>query len=292
MIMRSFVFVIALFFTSCSLVKNNSISNFDKECVKNFKIDLKTCFASLDEKVYLEKDTIFINKFGNNISYYDEFQLEDSVKYVSFYVKQYDCDFGIDFRYLALNHNIIKLKIDFFNDSDIKLDKILYDLKESIFINNSILKKHSFEFVNSSEFQKFYVVPLKKHNHKYLENFNVLTDPLIKYDFGGYCYYEGIQPKGAKAVEYFIKRKDIYSLKEILKGYNPEGRLYAAEALLKLAYKYQKIVLSEDIKILINQIINSNIKINVCSGCRTSSLTVKEIIDDEMIEKEYLELLK
>jgi len=64
-------------------------------------------------------------------------------------------------------------------------------------------------------------------------------------------------PEGRKAIEYLIKEKEFVLIENVLKGYNPEGRIYAYEALRKsnnLSTDIQKTV--SNLKKLPVQIIN------------------------------------
>jgi hypothetical protein len=60
----------------------------------------------------------------------------------------------------------------------------------------------------------------------------VLTDPLDFHDFGASCYDDGAKPKGRVAIEALIGGQRFDLVRNALRGLNPTGRVYAAEALL------------------------------------------------------------
>src|SRR4051794_15722099 len=65
-------------------------------------------------------------------------------------------------------------------------------------------------------------------------NFKLLTDPLHRIDYGESCSM-GTPPEGRVAIQYFINKIDYTTIRKILRGQNPEGRVYALEALMHAA---------------------------------------------------------
>ena len=157
----------------------------------------------------------------------------------------------------------------------------------------TVVKRIKYEYLN----KKTYLV-LTKYVGNYLGNFldipidssleneyKVLTSPFEKYDFGTACGYGGTRPKGRQAIE-IIKKANPQLLKNIIRGYSVEGRIYGVEALLELASK-NTIKLTDDDILTIKKVLNLDISINQCGGCMSSSLVAKEIFEG----KKYKELL-
>ncbi|HCS21540.1 MAG TPA: hypothetical protein DIW47_13435 [Bacteroidetes bacterium] len=118
------------------------------------------------------------------------------------------------------------------------------------------------------------------------EDYQILLFPSENYDFGYACYYAGNPPYGRIAIEN-IKETNPYLIKNILRGYNPEGRIYALEALLQLAQEEQLKLTSEDIE-TIKKVLTLDIPIGRCEGCMVSSILAKDLFS----EKGYSSLLK
>ncbi|HEX5137192.1 MAG TPA: hypothetical protein VFY93_09480 [Planctomycetota bacterium] len=100
----------------------------------------------------------------------------------------------------------------------------------------------------------------------------------------GWMYGEdGAPPPGRDAVEKILAHEHGRALLEdILRGPNPEGRLYAAEALLRLEKKGGK--LGEQEKRDIEWVRKSSVKIHVARGCEVSwepaEAPLKEMLED------------
>jgi len=110
------------------------------------------------------------------------------------------------------------------------------------------------------------------------DSYDELISPLNNSVVGfGACGYGGVVPQGKEAIDSLVKAKRVDLIENLLRGYNPGGRVYAALALLEM--KKQGLRLSNDTPYLINKIRSLNIKIETCSGCIITYRTAKEILE-------------
>lgn len=110
------------------------------------------------------------------------------------------------------------------------------------------------------------------------DSYDELISPLnnSRVGFGG-CGYGGVVPQGKLAIDALVKAKRIDLIENILKGYNPGGRVYAALALLGM--KKEGLRLRSDTQSTINKLKSLDIKIETCSGCIVTPRTAKEILE-------------
>jgi hypothetical protein len=94
--------------------------------------------------------------------------------------------------------------------------------------------------------------------------------------YGG-CGYGGMTPAGKQAIDALMKAHRIDLVENVLKGYNPGGRVYAAIALLEMGK--QGLPLSDEARTTIEKIKGLDIKIETCSGCIGFHRTAKEILE-------------
>jgi len=207
---------------------------------------------------------------------------------------QYGCYVTTWISLLSFENKIIQYDIHYSQD-DFKI--INYLIKRDTKLKNEIsfvadsLELYSFYYQDKSAFDKFktnvanQLGPIKlssdNSDKNFASNYSILTNPINSYDFGTSCYYSGEEPDGRKAINYFISSNNIEAIREITKGYNPEGRLYAIEALLTYVKKAKAILTNED-KILIKKILALNIPISACSGCIVSKSTADDLLDAKL----------
>ena len=92
------------------------------------------------------------------------------------------------------------------------------------------------------------------------------------------CDYGGVDPYGKTAIDQIVASGRIDLIENILKGYNPGGRMYALLALLKLRQNGTE--LSDETQNAIRVILNLDIGIETCSGCLHMDKRAKEIVSD------------
>ncbi|OWP85515.1 hypothetical protein BWK60_13700, partial [Flavobacterium covae] len=195
---------------------------------------------------------------------------------------------------LTYKNKIIQYEFSYtINDFEIVnyLIKNNTDLKSKIILKQTDVAPYSLNYINELSYQNFTNKAKKKlgkinlkidnTNEKLKAAYNLLTDPINTYDFGKYCYEGSSQPEGYKAINYLISSNNLNIIKEIIKGYNPEGRLYAIEAIL-VAASENKIVLTNEDKALIKKILKLNILIKKCDGCKVFKTYVGEILDSKL----------
>lgn len=93
----------------------------------------------------------------------------------------------------------------------------------------------------------------------------LLADPLSDLTFGDVCNEDGSPPRGREAVDSLRLRASVVTLDVVLRGPNPEGRLYAAEALLLL--QQEGVRLTESLETAVHEVLALEIPIQACGGC-------------------------
>lgn len=84
---------------------------------------------------------------------------------------------------------------------------------------------------------------------------------------------------GEIAIDALVQAKRVDLIENVLRGFNPSGRVYAALALLKLSKK-NELLLSPDTISTIAKVSNLDIAISTVRGCLVSSRTAKEILSE------------
>lgn len=102
------------------------------------------------------------------------------------------------------------------------------------------------------------------------EFFDYLTSPIANRALG--------DRTGEAAMNALVHAKRVDLIENVLKGFNPSGRVYAAAVLLKLSRNGQ-LVLSSDTIGTIAKVSNLTISITIVSGCIVSCLTANEILN-------------
>ena len=177
-----------------------------------------------------------------------------------------------------------------------KKDSVIHNLLEKYWIikpnnKNSELKESlNFEYRNDSLYSEFKrkvantLGELEKIvvDSMLLKSYKLLLLPFEQYSFGYRCGIVGRPPEGRAAIEK-IKNQNPTLLRNIIKGYNPEGRIYGVEALLELAYE-GKIKLSANFIEIINKILKMDIPIQGCHGCIVSKIDPIRWIDNKLLK--------
>jgi hypothetical protein len=102
-----------------------------------------------------------------------------------------------------------------------------------------------------------------------LEAYLLLWSPLSDLTYGKMYGEDGAPPPGRDAMERILAHEQGAGiLDDILRGPSPEGRVYAAEGLLRLEWKGRK--LDERTRKDIDWARKSDVKIRVCRGCEVS----------------------
>lgn len=195
---------------------------------------------------------------------------------------------------LSFENEIIQYDIRYSEDDFRIIDYLIKNdtkLKNEISFVVDSIEPYSFYYQNQTALDKFKtsvadklgqikLLPGDSDKHFSL-NYSVLTNPINSYDFGTYCYEGGDEPAGRKAINYFTSANNISAIREIIKGYNPEGRLYAIQALLTYVKETKALLTNED-KVLIKNILAMDIPISSCRGCIVSKSTADDLLDAEL----------
>jgi|CXWL01.1.fsa_nt_gi hypothetical protein len=101
------------------------------------------------------------------------------------------------------------------------------------------------------------------------EAYSLLSSAYADLHFGTSCGYGGKPPAGHDEIQNLIRAGRWDLIKNVLRGPNPVGRLYAAEALLRADLKADKDkkIIDPDDRQTIDTIRYAGIRIPRCSGC-------------------------
>ena len=94
----------------------------------------------------------------------------------------------------------------------------------------------------------------------------------------GGCGYGGVTPEGKNAIDAIVRADRVDFINNILRGYNPGGRVYAWLALFGKLRKGQSV--SADSLRAMDVVRTLNIELEHCSGCILSFETAQQIIND------------
>jgi hypothetical protein len=110
--------------------------------------------------------------------------------------------------------------------------------------------------------------------------YEYLTSPMNNSYVGeGACGYGGSIPEGKSSMDTLVDSRRIDLLENILRGYNPGGRVYAAIALSRK--KKKGMALSQETLATLEKVINLDVPISTCSGCLVNGgLTAKDVIEE------------
>lgn len=103
------------------------------------------------------------------------------------------------------------------------------------------------------------------------KSFDSLTQPM-EIDYVG-------SGEGETAIAALVNAERFDLVENVLRGFNPNGRIYAARELLKL-HKAGHRILSADTLAVIAKISNLDIQITTARGCLVNRLDAKDILDD------------
>lgn len=92
------------------------------------------------------------------------------------------------------------------------------------------------------------------------------------------CGFGGAIPAGKKAIDALVRANRLDLVGNILKGYNPGGRVYAALVLIGMQRKGSE--LPHDLLQALEIVRNMDLELETCSGCIVSHKTAKQIIAD------------
>lgn len=100
--------------------------------------------------------------------------------------------------------------------------------------------------------------------------YEYLTSPLNNSYVGeGICGLGGPVLEGKTSIDELINANRIDLIENVLRGYNPGGRIFAAIALLRMKRKGLK--LDSDVTTTLNKVVNLDVPAATCAGCIVNS---------------------
>ena len=265
---------------------DSSVKKYDINALKLDAINFENLLRIIANKDLLNMKDSFINSLGyhdiNTISsdfafQFEQIQIDLSWNYINVGIKIFTYRNEIYSYYIgiAMYQNIL--------DSIIRYNPNIFNN----LCSHKIINPYSFEYRNELVLNKYKAAVEQKLGHfngisnnysdEAKSNFNLLTSPINNLVYGTNCGIGNQTLEGRLAINYFITKNDSESIRKILKGYNPAGRIYAIDALIGLV-KNHKIVFSSDDTVVIKNIIDLNDPISTCSGCCIGSSETKQLI--------------
>lgn len=116
--------------------------------------------------------------------------------------------------------------------------------------------------------------------------YEFLMSPFERLVYGESCGYDPSPAKGRLEIQALVDQKNYNLLRTVLRSPNPEGRIYAAFALIELDEK-KKILSEKDIS-TIKKVLNSKISVSKCQWCEFRKKSVSELLIEESKTKGYL----
>lgn len=106
--------------------------------------------------------------------------------------------------------------------------------------------------------------------------YELLTSPLWTLDVGLDCYFPPQKPEGRRAIEKLVRNDQWTLIANVLRGLDPEGRIYAAQVMLEEAKKGHGI--TADDRAIIRTLRHLPIEVSTCSGCTVEPQTGVDIL--------------
>ncbi|AUC77551.1 hypothetical protein [Olleya sp. Bg11-27] len=192
-----------------------------------------------------------------------------------------DTIFYLNFSFNQRNTGILKKKARTNKDlSDILKN---WDLLKNEGNEYLYFEYRNFEFINDfkSKVSNYLgeLTPVKLDDETRVE-YELLIGFNKNYDFGTACYGGNKRPEARDAIEKLIKKNRIDLIKNVLRGFNPEGRMYAMEALFKINKFDESKIDKKDLDV-IKKLIKLPLMIRTCYG---------SLVEDNFYESIYLQL--
>ncbi len=89
------------------------------------------------------------------------------------------------------------------------------------------------------------------------------------------CGYGGVDPQGLTAIKRLVASGRVDLVENVLRGYNPGGRVYAAWQLLKLNRS------DSGIAAIANKVLDLDLELETCSGCVVSYRKARDVLVEE-----------
>ena len=239
--------------------------------INNFKSQIKSLSIDNENQIWKKSRKIQAVQYGGLISNWITIATyDDKIFSIEIVISGEDAE--VMKRLAKRNRKInLELKKNWKYSKEIDLDKNIIESFKYVFIDEKI--KSQFENEIAKDLGQINEIEI---NDDLKESYEILIDPMKNYDYGYSCYYGAIKPDGRKAIEKILEAKRFDLLKNIIRGFNPEGRAYGIEAFF-IAYSKNKYIISKEDEDCIKKILKSNISINKCSGCDVFSSSYDEI---------------
>ncbi|MDD5037477.1 MAG: hypothetical protein PHE55_22345 [Methylococcaceae bacterium] len=154
--------------------------------------------------------------------------------------------------------------------------------KENEYFFDVVKKNHSVyaDYYSSIAHGKGMLNPIDVPD-KLMSNYEELVSDIENSTVGEICGLGGDKMPGYLAIKAIANSKRYDLLENILFGFNPGGRIFAAKELIRLEYA-DGFILSSAIRNRIDEITKLNIPIETCAGCQFTTLRseaeLKEIL--------------
>jgi len=219
--------------------------------------------------------------------------LKDPGKYLTFeHDKKKDRNLGLNYRlaHLKTNNNgyaTVRLILLVNNKDEIAMFKISIDTDNEAAWNilsgefnyssqkNAVVSRFGLNCITMvekgySKFESDFAAYLGKPNTvripaKIQEEYELLRNPLNDLVYGAICSAGAVKPHGRVAIEKIMKYGNVKVIENILRSANPEGRIYAIQALF--AKNVKSLKSKNRYSDTIDRILKLGIPVNTCFGC-------------------------
>lgn len=211
---------------------------------------------------------------------------------------QYGGSTSFPTKIISKGNNIFYLKITLNND-DTKLLKTIAKentkIKKELNSNWKLVTIHKSDSIENQSYQfifedkklsldfkssiRRFFGPLKEVeiNDRLKDSYSLLMSPYESYNYGESCSFDNHKLFAREAINNLLDEKKIDLIKNILIGYNIEGRAYALEALIKY-HKKNDLEIDDETKNHINKLTKLTSQVTTCIGHLTRSKSYKNIL--------------
>ena len=113
-----------------------------------------------------------------------------------------------------------------------------------------------------------------------------IADPLTELTFGWACYEDGAPPEGRPTADRFWREGSSWWIDRALTGPNPEGRVYAAEVILR--WKLEGQSLGESCSTRARRVLALDVPIRSCAGCLVSAEKAADLVSEKIVRESAL----
>jgi hypothetical protein len=194
---------------------------------------------------------------------------------------------------VAFQGEIMQYIIDYSRDHD-KLYEYIVEhdaaLRQKVAGLGNLKKGRAYFYLNDSLYVKYKKkvaatlgeIAFSDTNRFVRKCFQTLTSPMSELQFGMICGNGGYETEGYLAINYLERKVAIAAIRAIARGYNPEGRMFAVESLLRAAERGDLSLTTDDIA-TINKVLSLTTEVKTCNGCMGRSVKPRDALPAHLL---------